>query len=161
MKIPLSILFLLFITTSCQFFETEKISTETFYEEELKTINWNDVDQYPVFASCEQFSDKNEQRDCFSRELISSLSQAAWDSAIGLHQELHDTIWLRIDVSETAELKVREIQIDSALMRTYPLMKQALLDRIDSVKLIAPAYKRGIPVRTEFSLPIVVETESL
>ncbi len=161
MKITLHILLLLLVTTSCQFFETEKISTEAFYEEELKTINWNDVDQYPVFASCEQITEKKEQKDCFSQVLIGSLSQAAWNSARGINQDIHDTIWLRIDVSETAEMKVREIQIDSALIRAYPLMRQALLDRIDSVKLIAPAYKRGIPVRTEFSLPIVVETESL
>jgi hypothetical protein len=161
MKITLHILLLLLVTTSCKFFETEKISTEAFYEEELKTINWNEVDQYPVFASCEQITEKNEQKDCFSDVLIGSLSQAAWNSAIGINQDIHDTIWLRIDVSETAEMKVREIQIDSTLLRAYPLMKQALLDRIDSVKLIAPAYKRGIPVRTEFSLPIVVETESL
>jgi hypothetical protein len=161
MKVPLAILLLLLITTSCQFFETEKITTEDFYEEELKTINWNEVDQYPVFTSCEQISEKVKQKDCFSQVLISSLSQAAWNSAIGTNQDIHDTIWLRIDISETAELKVKEIQIDSAIMRVYPLMRQALIDRIDSVKLIAPAYKRGIPVRTEFSLPIVIKTESL
>jgi hypothetical protein len=161
MKVSLPILLLLLVTSSCQFFETEKISTETFYEEDLKAINWNDVDQYPVFRSCESITEKNEQKDCFSQVLIHSLSQAAWNSTTGVGYDLNDTIWLRIDISETAELKVREIQIDSSLLRAYPLMKQALLDRLDSVKLIAPAYKRGIPVRTEFSLPIVVETESL
>jgi hypothetical protein len=161
MKVSLAILLLLVVTSSCQFFETEKISTETFYEEELKTINWNDVDQYPVFASCEAIPEKSEQKECFSRVLIGSLSKAAWNNGGGMDRDIRDTIWLKIDVSETAELTVRDIQIDSIILQRYPLMKQALLDRIDSVKLIAPAYKRGIPVRTEFSLPIVVETESL
>ena len=74
---------------------------------------------------------------------------------------MNDTVWLKFDISETAQLSVKEIEMDSVTSQTFPLLKQALLDMTDSLQLIAPATKQGIPVRTAFSLPIVIETESL
>jgi hypothetical protein len=35
------------------------------------------------------------------------------------------------------------------------MLKQWILESVDSMKLVAPAYKRGIPVATYFALPIV------
>tara|TARA_B110000211_G_scaffold105679_1_gene122880 strand:+ start:999 stop:1181 length:183 start_codon:yes stop_codon:yes gene_type:complete len=48
----------LFVLASCQYFETDKISSETFYQQEIKTISWNDVDQFPSFSSCQHISEK-------------------------------------------------------------------------------------------------------
>jgi hypothetical protein len=161
MRIILSILVLCLVVSSCDLFETKKISSETFYDEELKTINWNDVDQYPVFKVCEHISEKLEQQRCFSDVLKNSLNEAAFKGGIAIDRNVSDTVWLKFDISEEARLSVKEILMDSLTSQTFPLLKQALLDRIDSLKLIAPATKQGIPVRTEFSLPIVIETESL
>ncbi|MFT5102770.1 MAG: hypothetical protein ACI86C_000415, partial [Candidatus Latescibacterota bacterium] len=60
---------LLLLITSCQFFETDKITTETFYEEEMKTIDWKRVDQYPAFSNCENYTEKEAQKDCFINTL--------------------------------------------------------------------------------------------
>ncbi|KAA3620794.1 MAG: hypothetical protein DWP94_11750 [Flavobacterium sp.] len=161
MRTILSILILCIVVSSCDYFETRKISSETFYDEELKTINWNDVDQYPVFKECEQISEKKEQQNCFSEVLKNSLKRVTSHSGIAISREVNDTVWLKFDISETAQLSVKEIEMDSVTSQTFPLLKQALLDMTDSLKLIAPATKQGIPVRTAFSLPIVIETESL
>ena len=65
MKKTLLLLLIAIGISSCQFFETEKISTETFLKEEINAINWKDVDRYPVFKECEGISDKLETKSCF------------------------------------------------------------------------------------------------
>ena len=70
MKHAIFSLFLLVLASSCQFFETEKISTETFYEEEIKAIDWKDVDQYPVFTECSDFSEKKSPSFVFRIDLV-------------------------------------------------------------------------------------------
>ncbi len=159
MNARLPILFLLFLATSCQFFETEKISSETFYEEDIKTIDWNDVDQYPAFAGCKDLIEKSEQKACFSWEVRNALEGIQSETTIGFRESFTDTIWIRLSVSETSELTVSEIEMDSLLMRVFPRFKAEVIGRIESLQLVEPANKKGIPVRTEFSLPIVIQTE--
>jgi hypothetical protein len=159
MKVGLPILSLLFLLTSCQFFETEKISSETFYEEDLKTIDWNDVDQYPAFPNCTDLIDKEEQKRCFSDEIRNALSGIKSETTIGLDDSFIDTIWVRLHVSETSELSVTEIEMDSLLTTYFPNFKSEVKRRIDSLHLVEPANKKGVPVKTEFSLPIVIQAQ--
>ena len=46
------ILFLIFCC-SCHYFEKKKLDSEKLLEEELQAFNWNALDQYPSFESCE------------------------------------------------------------------------------------------------------------
>ena len=118
------ILSTLIVCTSCHFFETEKISSETFYDEEVKTINWKDVDRYPAFAACDTLSTKPNQKHCFEEALAAHL----------------------------------QMQMDSLLQKDFPHLQDSLHYSLEALQLVAPAYKRGIPVKTQFMLPIIVKS---
>jgi hypothetical protein len=45
---------------SCDYFDKKKIDTETIVNDELKAINWNDVDEYPTFSICDSTNNKKE-----------------------------------------------------------------------------------------------------
>ncbi|MCH2490399.1 MAG: hypothetical protein MK211_09645 [Flavobacteriales bacterium] len=158
MKHAIFSLFLLVLASSCQFFETEKISTETFYEEEIKAIDWKDVDQYPVFAECSDFSEKKALRSCFESTLSNNLYQSIQTRNIVASQPLLDTLMLEFLVSENATLSVVNIKMDSLTRKQFPRLENWLVQHIDSLALVAPAYKRGIPVKTHFTLPVVLQT---
>ena len=145
--------------TSCQFFETEKISSETFYESALKTIDWKNVDRYPAFARCDTLSEKIQQKNCFEGELAYQLQQSMTAQGVTALHDLNDTIVLSFSISEKASITILDMQIDSLLQREFPHLKDSLKYSIDALQLVAPAYKRGIPVKTQFTLPIVVTTE--
>ncbi|PVW14216.1 hypothetical protein [Marixanthomonas spongiae] len=147
-----------FTTVSCQFFETEKISSETFYDEELKTIDWNNVDQYPIFEPCSSFLDKASQKKCFENTLTTYLFEAVNNNRDKSLKELNDTVYVRFLVSEKGQLSVKNMDLDSLTKAELPNFEQNLRNKIDAIKLIAPAYKRGIPVKTHFTLPIVLQT---
>ena len=159
MKYPLLILFLLVLTSSCQFFETEKISSESFYEEDLKTIDWNDIDQYPTFSSCKEFTDKAEQKTCFVNAISSHIYQSIEDRKLTAIHRFHDTIEIDFSVSKTGQLQILKIKMDSLLDVQLPGLKDLIPKSIDSISIDAPAYKRGIPVNTTFTLPIVFKTD--
>lgn len=153
-------LFLLFISvTSCQYFDTEKISAKTFYDEEIKTIDWNEIDVQPTFLACEGVLDKEENRRCFERELTTRISESLSRESLRAIHSIHDTLWVDFSISETAIITVNEIKTDSVIQLEFPKLLEKITQKIDSITLKAPAYKRGVPVKTNFKLPIIISTE--
>jgi hypothetical protein len=152
-------LLLLFLASSCQFFETEKISTEIFYDEELKAIDWKEVDQYPIFIDCDSLSEKQAQKTCFEQTLSLHLYKSISSKHIIATQDINDTVQLEFSISKEGILTVKNMEIDSLIQADLPLLKDWILQTIDSLQPIAPAYKRGIPVSTQFTLPIVIKTQ--
>ncbi|MAN58835.1 MAG: hypothetical protein CMC08_03245 [Flavobacteriaceae bacterium] len=149
------------LCTSCQFFETEKISSETFYEEEVKTITWHDVDQYPTFRVCERIVEKEGQQQCFIATLSAHLQNTIQARNIVSMNVLNDTVSIALSIEKNGTLLVRHIELDSLVRAEFPLLESWLRKSIDSLQPTAPAYKRGIPVKTEFTLPIVLTTPDL
>jgi len=159
MKKALLLLLLFIGVSSCQFFETEKISSKTFLEEEIKSINWNDVDQYPIFQNCENKIEKTSQKSCFETTLINHLYQSIQSKKTIVSTDLNETIVIDFTVNEKGILSVSNIKMDSILQNQLPLLENKIIQGLDSLQPIAPAYKRGIPVRTTFKLPIVIKTD--
>lgn len=153
-------LFISFGFSSCQFFETEKISSETIIENEIKSINWNDVDSYPIFKECEGVSGKLETKSCFETTLSKHLYQSIQSDSMVVSTDLNQRVLINFQINEKGNLSVSEIEIDSILQAQIPLLKNNILSGLDSIQPIAPAYKRGIPVKTSFQLPLVIRTDS-
>ncbi len=155
----LLLLIIIFTATSCQYFETEKLSTQTLVEEELKTIDWKDVDQYPAFSACTSYTEKEAQKNCFTNTLTSHLYQSINQRNIVVHHDVKDTIKLSLEVDTTGRLQLTTVAMDSIMSADFPQLKQWLLESIDSLQPVAPAYKRGIPVKTQFTLPVIIQTQ--
>lgn len=146
--------------TSCRFFETEKISKEVFLEEELKSITWNEIDQYPVFSACENLIEKAKQKTCFESTLTLHLYQAIPSEEIKVTDDINDTVNVYFTINNEAHLSINEIKMDSLTKAHLPLLETWFLESIKEISLKAPAYKRGIPVETNFILPVVIQTKN-
>jgi len=155
------LLFLILLTTSCGYFETEKISTEAFYEEELKSIDWKDVDQYPAFPNCDNLTEKPAQLQCFENTISSHLRNAFSPHNALVNRDLNDTVKLDFSIDNKGKLSVRSIVVAPSIEQEFPLLGTWLKEAIDTLVPMAPAYKRGVPVTTEFMLPIVIKTKEL
>jgi len=151
-------IFLLGLATSCQFFETEKISSEEIYKEEMGTIDWKDVDRYPSFSNCENKLEKPEQKECFINTISMHLYQSISHENMVAVREVYDTVKVNFEVSSNGQLSILEIKMDTLLRNEFPNLETWLLQSIDSLQPVAPAYKRGIPVKTQFTLPVIIQT---
>lgn len=151
---------ILIVATSCNYFETEKITSETFYTQEIETIDFNDVDTYPVFESCQNTLEKEVSKQCFIHELSLIISEVILSKKLIALQDLNETIAVSFKVSEKGIIAIQHIEIDSVTALNFPKLTRWISNSIDSVSLVAPAYKRGIPVTTEFTLPIKMSTSN-
>ncbi len=154
----LFLVFILLLATSCQFFETEKVSSEEIFKDEIKTINWTNVDRYPSFPNCENIVEKTEQQDCFIQTISTHIYQAISEGNLVASRELQDTIEVGFEVNSSGKLSIVEIKMDTLLQKDFPNLEMKILNSLDSLQPLAPAYKRGIPVKTKFTLPIIIQT---
>ncbi|NND62698.1 MAG: hypothetical protein HKN48_05845 [Flavobacteriaceae bacterium] len=135
------------------------MSSDVFYEEEMNSIEWEDVDQYPAFSVCEQITEKPEQRECFTNTIKERLYLKLIDKNLSVNKDISDTVLIKFHISNSGKLKDKKIIMDSLLRAEIPLLEKWLVESIDSLPRLTPAYKRGIPVATEFKLPIVIQSE--
>ncbi len=145
---------------SYNYFETKKIEAETFYEDEVKTIDWGDVDAYPLFSGCNDITEKAESADCFFKTLSSSIYNNLEAKNLVTLKNVNQEIRLKVTVFDTKEMEVATITMDSITRAEFPLLESWLRESVSSLQVDVPALKRGVPVTTVFELPLVFRTES-
>lgn len=159
MKQRLFLVCIILCHSACTFFDTEKVSSETIYEEEVRAIDWADVDAYPLFTTCEENMDKNQQKNCFIYTINEHILKNIRNQRFIASKELSDTLWIVFEINEKGKVHISKMEMDSLLMKEFPHLKNLILKNIDSLPSAEPAYKRGIPVKTQFTLPVVIQTE--
>lgn len=147
------------IMASCQYFETDKISSDTFYNQEMKTISWNQVDQFPNFASCQKDSEKKASKACFENTLVSKIYAGFSSRHFVSSRSISDTLWVSLTISEKGVIFLNNIEMDSLTATSFPELPLWITQSIDSIPSLAPAHKRGVPVAVAFSLPVVLQTK--
>lgn len=147
---------LLGIFGSCQYFDTEKVQSETIYQQEYQTIDWDSVDRYPRFANCEELDDKPTQEACFQNTLLQHLYSDLSNRPMELIEAGRDTVWIDFSVSPQGNIENTNIRMDSLLQLQLPEFRQWIMESLQTLPQPEPAYKRSIPVETRFSLPVVV-----
>lgn len=150
---------LLMMLTSCEYFNVKKTSSEAILKEELKTFNWNDVDEYPTFSICDSLLVKHEKKQCFGSVLNTHITNYLQKEAIIVTQDINDTIDLQFKISDIGVLTLLNAKIDSLTIEQIPNIKSLLAKSLDSLPNIFPAIKRGQQVTTEFKLPIIISVE--
>ena len=158
---PLFIVCCLLAFTSCNYFEKKKVYTKDIVEEELQTFNWNDVDEYPTFVSCDTASGKENKKRCFENTLLKILNKNLSEQIIVVNEDVNDTIILRVTIDNQGNFKVNNIESNEHTKAQIPQIDSLLIHSFDSLPKIYPAIKRSQQVTTQFSLPVVVRINEI
>jgi hypothetical protein len=152
-------LFLVSLCFSCQYFEKQVPSEKELLEKQMKEINWNEVDEYPSVADCEQLTDEVQRKQCFFEFLTTTIQQKlAVDTLSTLFPQL-DTIEVKVTVLPNAMLQFEpQFPKDSVAYDTIKI-DSILHARLVDFPKVNPAIKRGIPVKTQFVLPVIIKSE--
>ncbi len=159
MKKTFTLLSLLIICQSCQFFDKKVPSKEELLSRELEQINWKEVDEYPSLPQCDSIRDKESQKQCFFDYLTAVIQEKLnVDTLSILYPEL-DTIEVKVTVFPDASLKFEpQFPKDSTVYNSIKI-DSILHNRLNDFPKIIPAQKRGIPVTTQFILPVILQVE--
>ncbi len=154
-------IFLVFLFfNSCQYFEKKVPSEKELLQKELKSINWKEVDEYPSLAECETIADEKQRQKCFF-DIMAQLVQQKLDidSLSILYPEL-DTIEVKVTVFPNAKMEFEpQFPKDSVAYDTIKV-DSILHARLVDFPKVSPAIKRGIPVKTQFILPVIIKAKN-
>jgi len=157
-KIILIALLVALFFNSCQYFGKQVPSKEELLQKELKAINWNQVDEYPSFTACDSLTDKTQKNQCFFEYLTQLIQQKlSADTLAVLYPQL-DTINVKVTVFANSTVQF-EPQLNDTISYNAPKIDSIIKTRLVDFPKINPALKRGIPVKTQFVLPVILKIE--
>ena len=160
MKKTILIVFLsVFLFNSCQYFDKKVPSEKDLLQKELKAINWKEVDEYPSIVDCENIEDKTQRQQCFF-ECMTQLIQEKLDSdTLSIMYPELDTIEVKVTIFPNATMQFEpQFPKDSVAYDTVKI-DSILKSRLVNFPKVNPAIKRGIPVKTQFILPVILKVE--
>lgn len=150
---------LLLLCGSCQYFEKSIPDEEELLKKELQKINWNQVDEFPSVAACDTLKDLNTRRLCFFDYLTVAIQEKlSIDTLAILYPEI-DTIQVKVTVYPDSRLKFEPQFPKDSLAYDKIKIDSILRSRLVDFPKINPALKRGIPVKTQFILPVILNVE--
>lgn len=155
------VLFSVVLLSSCQLFEKKVPDENQLLQEELKKIDWTQVDQYPTVSDCESLSDKEAQKQCFFDYVIQTIQERIGVDTIQIMYPEVDTISVKVTVNPDASLQFEtQIPTDS-ITYDIKIIDSILQNRLADFPQVEPAIKRGIKVKSQFVLPVVIKVDSL
>jgi hypothetical protein len=159
MKNSILLFFLVFLFHGCQYFEKNVPKKEELLHKELSKINWSQVDEFPSVIQCDSITNKEIRKQCFFDYLTQAIQQKLTaDTSKNLYSNI-DTLHVKVTVLTDATL--RFVPIFSKDSTAYNTVKidSVLQSRLSNFPMVEPAIKRGIKVRSEFILPIVLKVD--
>lgn len=152
-------LVLLYFTFSCQYFDKQVPSEEALLKEQLQEINWEEIDEFPTVADCEKITDDEQRKQCFFEFLTQTIQQKLdVDTLVNLLPKL-DTIDVKVTVFANSKVTFEpQFPKDSVAYDTIKI-DSILHSRLSDFPKIKPAIKRGIPVKTQFILPVILKMD--
>ena len=147
---------LFFAVLSCHYFDKQVPSEKELLEQRLKEINWNQVDEYPSTIDCENLTDSIQRKQCFFEFMATTLQQKlSNDSLKALFPK--DTIDVKVTVNADSTVQF-EPQYPANTNFDKAKIDSLLQQKLADFPKVNPALKRGIPVKTQFVLPVIVKT---
>ena len=158
-KIILTVFLSILLFSSCQYFEKQVPSEKDLLQKELKSINWKEVDEFPSVYGSDTIENKIERQQCFF-EYMTQLIQhkLSVDTLSVLYPEL-DTIEVKVTVYPNSRIIFEPLFPEDSVAYDTVKIDSLLKARLVGFPKINPAIKRGIPVKTQFILPVILKVE--
>lgn len=154
-----AILFLGISFGACQNLQKPEISEEELLQQELKKINFSQVDEFPSVAACDTLKDSDTRKLCFFDYLTVAIQEKlSIDTLAILYPEI-DTIQVKVTVYPDSRLEFEPQFPSDTLAYDKNKIDSILRNRLRDFPKINPALKRGIPVKTQFILPVILNVE--
>lgn len=145
------------LLTSCQLFDKKVPDENELLQEKLKEIDWKQVDQFPSVSNCETILDKETQKDCLFQFLTQTIqARISTDTIHVLYPEL-DTISVKVTINPDASLVFETQKPTDSISYDIDVIDSILQNRLVNFPAVEPAIKKGIKVKSQFVLPVILK----
>lgn len=143
-------IFMLVTFLSCKQDNFKKVDANDIAEKELKTINFKDVDRFPLFKTCDEMASREVHQSCFEQKLHQWLKPYLDTLSVGLAKK--DTIHIFLNINENGKIQLDSLSSKSDANNTFKSI-------FNNAPQVYPAQKRGIPVSVKLELPIILNVK--
>jgi hypothetical protein len=160
MKKTIQLLFLLLAIQSCQYFEKQVPDEKELLEQELKKINWDEVDEFPSVLQCDTIKDAEIKKQCFFDYMTQTIQERIGVDTLRIEYSKIDTINVKITINTDSSLQFEtQYTNDSIALADKTKIDSILMSRLSDFPKVEPAIKRGVKVKTQFVLPVIIKME--
>ena len=150
------IIFLLsaiFFLVSCDFFQKKELQLNQVVD---TIVDFNSVDVFPLFPSCDSIPSEERQKICSQIKLSEQIYSSLAAYQIEVSEKMNDTILVKLHVNSIGNVSLVNIQSSEFIKNQIPKLDSLIGVGVNNLPTLKAAIKRGIPVTTEFTLPIVL-----
>ena len=144
--------------TSCDWFTSKEERTQELVNEEMRNINFNEVDRYPLFDNCDEMLDKTGQLDCFQNTLLEQYTETLEDFEFKFVSDINTTLYVDFLVDYQGGISVLDVQRNEDIENQIPEFRTIITQSLKGLPPLSPALKRGVPVSSKFRIPIIVSS---
>jgi len=139
---------------SCSYFFPKQNALNT---PEIDTvIDFTTVDAYPLFPECKNISEREKQKICFQIKMVEHINSLLKQHPLKTKTAQNDTLLVTLKVLQSG--KTQFIKVTSrSKNKDYENLLDSLLKRYAKIPTLQPAIKHGMPVTTQFELPVIIE----
>lgn len=159
MKKIIQLFFLLLALQSCQYFEKQVPDEKELLEQELKKINWDEVDEFPSVLQCDTIKDAEIKKQCFFDYLAQTIQERIGIDTLQMLYPEMDTIEVKVTINPDASLQFEPQFSKDSVAYDKTKIDSILTARLSDFLKVEPAIKRGIKVKTQFVLPVIIKVE--
>lgn len=150
---------LLFLLGSCNYFDKRVPNEQELLQERLAAIDTTKVSMYPSVAECEVITDKALRKDCFFSTMSQLIQQKLSADTIALMCPGVDTINVKVTIFADARLQFETQPMQDTLAYDRHKIDSIIKARLVNFPKVEPAQKEGVPVTSQFVLPVVIDVE--
>ena len=90
-------------------FESHDKKTQELIEQEMRSIDWNTVDNYPLFETCDETLPKSEQQECFQERLLTHFSSTLKEFEFILNEDVNSVVFVDFTIDQKLLLPVNDV----------------------------------------------------
>ncbi len=150
----IGVLLSLLLLGSCSYFNQ---SSSKLLSSKDTIIDFHSIDTYPIFPKCTELVSKEEQKQCFYTEITQQIQDLLQQSFLA-KKALNDTIFIQLKVDKKGIITPVNTNENNPIQRNIPQFDSIIKSQLKQLTTVQPATKQGIPITTEFTLPIIINT---
>ena len=149
----------LLLLGSCNYFDKRVPDEEELLQKRLEQIDWKEVSSYPSLGECDSVMDKEQKKECFFSSMTRLVQERLNADTLSVLYPEVDTIEVKVTVYPDATLKFEPQFPADTVSYDRTRIDSLLRSRLADFPAIEPAQKEGIPVTSQFTLPIIINVE--
>lgn len=110
-------------------------------------------------VDCDKIEDKKQRQQCFFEVLTQLIQEKLCNDTLAMLYPELDTIEVKVTVFPNATMKFEPQFPKDSVVYDKIKIDSILKARLVDFPKINPAIKRGLPVKTQFILPVILKVE--